>query len=221
MTFEDENNAWLTMGSGLSSFYRFSSGIFKEYKLDTNLINIYIFKQNNIIYLFGNKILGNDPSGMTLNSYIYLNNNFELLSIDTMREQAYLNSMLIFQTSNNDLILNGNNVLKYFNGRNWSILIPQPFTIIWEIGGYNKDSLIVLAEPIGEYLRIQTWNGKFWNDEDSANGIIRGNVIHFDNSFGPLNIKMLYDKVFIPLTDNQNSRVLIGQKKKNKKITLN
>ena len=214
MVFEDDNNAWLTIGIGCSSFYHFSSGNFKEYKLDTNLLNIYVFKQNNIIYLFGNSILSNDPSSMTLNSYKYQNNDFELLSIDTMPEQGYLKSMLIFQTSNNDLILNGTNVLKYFNGRNWLILIPQPFSIIWEIGGYNKDSLIVLAEPIGEYLRIHTWNGKFWNDEDSANAIIRRRVIHFDNTAGPLNIKMLYDKVFIPVTDNQNSGVLIGQKKK-------
>jgi hypothetical protein len=214
MTFEDENNAWLTIGNGCSSFYHFSSGIFKEYKLDTNLLNIYIFKQNNIIYLFGNKILWNYPSSFTLNSYIYQNNDFELLSIDTMPEQAYLKPMLIFQTSNNDLILNGKNVLKYFNGRNWIILIPQPFDIIWEIGGYSKDSLIVLAKPFLEYTSVYTWNGKFWNGEDSANGIIRRNVIHFDNSGGPLNIKMLYNKVFIPVTDNQNSRVLIGQKKK-------
>jgi hypothetical protein len=214
MTFEDENNAWLTMGYGSSSFYHFSSGIFKEYKLDTNFININIFKQNNIVYLFGNNKLSNDPYSMTLNSYIYQNNYFELLSIDTMREQAYLHSMLIFQTSNNDLILNGTNVLKYFNGINWNILIPQPFSIIWEIGGYNKDSLIVLAQPGTQQVSVQTWNGKFWNGEDSANLIIRRRAINFDNSAGPLNIKMLYDKVFIPVTDDQNSGVLIGQKKK-------
>lgn len=214
MTFEDENNAWLTMGSGCSSFYHFSSGNFKEYKLDTNLKNIKIFKQNNIVYLFGTKKLSNDPYSMTLNSSIYQNNNFELLSIDTMREQAYLNSMLIFQTSNNDLILNGKNVLKYFNGINWTVLIPQPFDIVWEIGGYSKDSLIVLAQPFSQHLSVHTWNGKFWNGEDSANGIIRSHTIQFNNSRGPLNIKMLYDKVFIPVTDDQNSCVLIGQKKK-------
>jgi hypothetical protein len=130
-----------------------------------------------------------------------------------MFEQAYLNLMLIFQTNNNDLILNGKNVLKYFNGRNWIILIPQPFDIIFEIGGYNKDSLIVLARPFTEYTSVHTWNGKFWNGEDSANEIIKRHTIHFEG-WGNLNIKMLYDKVFIPVTDNQTSCVLIGQKKK-------
>jgi hypothetical protein len=222
MTFEDENNAWLTMGSGCNSFYHFSSGSFKEYKIDTNFIGISIFNLNNIIYLFGSRKINSNPNNydIAFSSYIFRDNNFELLSTDTMINQGGFLSTLINKTTDNNLILSGPNDLKYFNGTRWKHLAPNPFIngeVVWELCGYSKDSLLTLGSfPKG--FAVGKWNGINWKAENSTYYLLRH--VQFV-MYGPnLNSRILRDKVYFMIPNRFNSTILIGQKK-NKLKKLN
>jgi len=177
ITFEDENNAWLTLYRTHSSFYHFNSGGFKEYKIDTNLTGISIFNLNNNIYVFGGRKTDSNPNNydIAFSSYILRGNNFELLSTDTMINQGGFLSTVINKTTDNNLILSCENDLKYFNGTRWIHLAPnQNNNIAWQLCGYSKDSLLIVGGFYPKGLAVVKWNGINWKAENSTYDILRG-----------------------------------------------
>lgn len=209
------NEAWL-VASEKSYVYRFSNGLFTRYSTDANTEGGYIYRTPfNNLYLF---TLNVNINSSYLYSYIFENNSFRRIKIDTVC--LVCDDRFNMYKSENLLIKLDRKSIFYFNENNWVKICDTRFlnnryrlNPYW-ITGTSKDHLVCYSYG-GETPSskgIYVWNGSKWSWERNISL-----NLPIDVNFA-VDMKIKDDIVYLVLLNNSSIPFSILVKGKLKKF---
>jgi hypothetical protein len=158
---ESPTKAWLGIYQNNTVYY-FDNGSFTKYLLSDSLLTETKVLKNNSgeVFAFGFKLL---DSAAFIYSHKLINNNFQLLTIDSIYWNTGKSEWLL--QCGGDILMSNGGTINYFDGNNW-VLHPAS-SPDWKIrlGGVSKDTLYAFTYKVGYGWKPQIWLNSWWKVE--------------------------------------------------------